>query len=52
VTVLIVRKGETPFLVEVHGFPVEQVKENEKTLVGEILREHRQTDSKVIFDRH
>ncbi|MBV9608465.1 MAG: hypothetical protein JO187_02815 [Acidobacteria bacterium] len=36
-TTLVVRKGNTPFHVAVHGFPVEQVKEKEKTLAGEIL---------------
>ena len=36
-TALVVRKGNTPFHVDVHGFPVEQAKEKEKTLAGEIL---------------
>ena len=36
-TALVVRKGNTPFHVSVNGLPVEQVKEKEKTLAGEIL---------------
>jgi hypothetical protein len=36
-TALVVRKGNTPFHVDVNGLSVEQVKEKEKTLAGEIL---------------
>jgi hypothetical protein len=37
VTALVVRKGNTPFHVDVRGFPAEQVKDKEKTLAGEIV---------------
>src|SRR5947209_2648176 len=37
-TVLVVRKGNTPFNVEMRGFPVEQLKEKEKELAVELVR--------------
>jgi len=36
-TLLVVRKGNTPFHIDVHGFPAEQLKEKEKILAADIV---------------